>query len=88
MSYRSYGDGFSVISRMIGSTTAFANLPAQLTRYEEFAADARRLGLTAIEKSIRLQLAKVRNSVYWRQHRYYELESFLRSLVRSLKLVA
>lgn len=71
---------------MIGATTAFANLPVQLAKYEAFAAEAHQLRLSAIEASIRLQLPKVRNNVYWRQHLYYELEGYLRSLVETLKI--
>lgn len=82
----SYGEGFSIISRMIGATTAFANLPVQLAKYEAFAAKAHQLRLTAIEASIRLKLPKVRSNVYWRQHLYYELEKYLRELVTMLKI--
>lgn len=73
---------------MIGATTTFANLPMQQTKYEAFAAKAQRLGLAAIEKHIRLLMPRVQNNVYWRQNRYYELETYLRSLVERLKLVA
>lgn len=70
---------------MIGATTAFANQPVQLAKYEAFAADAHRLRLSSIETSIRLLLPKVRNNVYWRQHRYSELDKFLQSLVQFLE---
>lgn len=71
---------------MIDSTTKYANQPVHLAKYEAFAANARRLGLTAIEASIRLALPRIQNNVFWRQTRYYELENYLRSLLESLKI--
>lgn len=73
---------------MIGATAVFANLPLHQTNYETFADKAHRLGLNAIETHIRLTLPRVQNNVYWRQTRYYELESYLRSLVGKLKVLA
>lgn len=71
---------------MIGATAASANLPGQLAKYEAFAEGTRKLGLHAIEKSIRLVLPMVRNNVYWRQHRYDELSTNLQALLKSLNL--
>lgn len=82
----SFGDGFSVIAKMIGSLSKLANRPIQLTKFNEFANNAKKLKLTAIENSIRLVIPEVSNNVHWRETAYNELEKYLHLLMNHLKI--
>ncbi|XP_058127378.1 aminopeptidase N [Anopheles ziemanni] len=79
--YAYYGDGFSALSKMIDAVTVMMNKPQHQERFDRFARKAHRLGLTTVEKSIRLAREQILNNIYWRSRSYYELERFLKQFM-------
>lgn len=83
---RSFGDGFSTLSKMVASVTTFMNKDYQLDQFEKFAETARKLNLTSVEGSILLAQEDVKNNIFWRSRSYYQLQKYLESLNGQLNI--
>ncbi|XP_055586170.1 aminopeptidase N-like isoform X2 [Uranotaenia lowii] len=81
-----YGDGFSILPKMIHSVTALMNQKHHKEQFDRFARKARSLGLSTIEKSIHLAEEQILNNMYWRTSSYYQLQNFLNQLIRDLHM--
>ncbi|XP_058063365.1 aminopeptidase N [Anopheles bellator] len=81
-----YGDGFSTLAKMIDSVALLMNKPHHKEQFDRFAHRARRLGLPAIEQSIRLAKEQILNNIYWRSRSYYQLQQFLEQLIEDLHI--
>lgn len=81
-----FGDGFSTLSKMIDSVTTFMNKDYQREQFERFAEKAGKLGLTSVERSVKLAIEQVNNNIFWRSRSYYKLQKFLELLIRDLHI--
>jgi len=82
----SYGDGFSTISKMIDASTTFMNKVYHKEQFERFAEKTNKLGLVAIEKSIKLAEIEIHKNIYWREHLYGKLKEYLDQAIQQLRL--
>lgn len=82
----SFGDGFSTISKMIDSLTTFMNKEYHKEQFIRFAEKANKLGLVAIEKSIKLAEIEIDKNIYWRDHLYEKLKDILDKAIIDLRL--
>lgn len=82
----SFGDGFSVISKMVNAATTYMNKDHHLAQFERFIAKARKLNLKSIESSVKLSIEQVKNNIYWRSRSYYQLQSYLEKLASDFHL--
>jgi hypothetical protein len=87
-SLNSFGDGFSTISKMIDSVTTFMNKDYHKEQFMRFAEKANKLGLVAIEKSIRLAEIEIDKNIYWRNNLYSKLKTTLDQAIKDLRLTA
>lgn len=55
-------------------------------QFIRFAEKANKLGLVAIEKSIRLAEIEIDKNIYWRDHLYDKLKDMLEKAVTDLRL--
>lgn len=81
-----FGDGFSTLSKMIDSVTTYMNKEYQKEQFDKFAKEAKRLGLTSVERSIQLAAEQVNINIYWRSRSYYNLQQFLESMTRTFHI--
>ncbi|GAB0092441.1 Aminopeptidase [Sergentomyia squamirostris] len=81
-----FGDGFSVLSKMVNAVTTYMNKDHHLSQFERFIAKTRKLNLTSIESSVKLSIEHVKNNIFWRSRSYYQLQGFLEKLVSDLNL--
>lgn len=84
--HNSFGDGFSTISKMIDSLTTFMNKEYHKEQFIRFAEKANKLGLVAIEKSIKLAEIEIDKNIYWRDHLYEKLKDILDKAIIDLRL--
>lgn len=82
----SFGDGFSTISKMIDSVTTFMNKDYHKEQFIRFAEKAKKLGLVAIEKSIKLAEIEIDKNIFWRDNLYPKLNANLDQAIRDLRL--
>lgn len=82
----SFGDGFSTISKMVDSLTTFMNKEYHKEQFIRFAEKANKLGLVAIEKSIKLAEIEIDKNIYWRDHLYEKLKDILDKAIIDLRL--
>lgn len=71
---------------MIDSVTTFMNKEYHKEQFIRFAEKANKLGLVAIEKSIRLAEIEIDKNIYWRDHLYDKLKDMLEKAVTDLRL--
>ncbi|XP_059621978.1 aminopeptidase N isoform X2 [Phlebotomus argentipes] len=81
-----FGDGFSILSKMVSAATTYMNKEHHLAQFERFIAKAKKLNLKSIESSVKLSIEQVKNNIYWRSRSYYQLQGFLDKLVSDLNL--
>uniref|UniRef100_A0A6P4FGB9 Aminopeptidase N isoform X3 n=1 Tax=Drosophila rhopaloa TaxID=1041015 RepID=A0A6P4FGB9_DRORH len=81
-----YGDGFSTLSEMIKSLTIYMNKDYHKHQLLDLAATCRKLGLKAVETAIDLAMEQVNNNIYWRNHSYHSLKSFLEGIVSEFQI--
>ncbi|XP_070493928.1 aminopeptidase N isoform X2 [Chironomus tepperi] len=82
-----FGDGFSTISKMVDAVTIFMNKDYHKENFQRFAEKANKLGLVAIEKSIKLAEIEIDKNIYWRNNIYNQLKDTLDKAVADLRLV-
>lgn len=82
----SYGDGFNTIAKMVESVTTYMNKVYHKEQFERFAEKANKLGLVAIEKSIKLAEIEIDKNIFWRDHQYEKLKDILDKAIEQLKL--
>lgn len=82
----SFGDGFSTISKMIDSVTTYMNKDYHKEQFIRFAEKANKLGLVAIEKSIKLAEIEIDKNIFWRDNLYPQLNANLDQAIRDLRL--
>lgn len=82
----SFGDGFSTISKMVDSVTTFMNKEYHKDQFVRFAEKTNKLGLLAIEKSIKLAEIEIDKNIFWRDNLYGKLSSILEKAVQDLRL--
>lgn len=71
---------------MIDSVTTFMNKEYHKEQFIRFAEKANKLGLVAIEKSIKLAEIEIDKNIYWRDHLYDKLKDMLEKAVTDLRL--
>ncbi|XP_055677770.1 aminopeptidase N isoform X2 [Lutzomyia longipalpis] len=81
-----FGDGFSILSKMVSAATTYMNKEHHLSQFERFIAKARKLNLTLIESSVKLSTEQVKNNIFWRSRSYYQLQGYLEKLVSDMNL--
>jgi aminopeptidase N len=73
---------------MIDSVTTYMNKDYHKEQFMRFAEKANKLGLVAIEKSIRLAEIEIDKNIYWRNNLYSKLKTTLDSAIKDLRLTA
>lgn len=58
------------------------NKPNHKEQFEMFAKKANKLGLIAVEKSIKLASIEIDKNIYWMQHSYEDFKEILEQLVK------
>lgn len=81
-----YGDGFSTIAKMVDSVTTYMNKDYHLEQLDRFVKKAQEYGLKSAEGTIQLAIEKVKNNIYWRSTSYYQLKTFLETLVPQFRI--
>lgn len=71
---------------MIDSVTTFMNKDYHKEQFIRFAEKANRLGLVAIEKSIKLAEIEIEKNIFWRNHLYSKLKDILEKAIVDLRL--
>jgi aminopeptidase N len=82
----SYGTGFSTVSKMIDAVTTHMNSEYHKEQFIKFTKKARKLGLTSIEKSIKLAEEQINNNIYWKSRSYYKLNDYLKIFIRDMHI--
>lgn len=62
------------------------NKEYQKEQFERFAQKANKLGLVAVEKSIKLAEIEVDKNIFWRSRSYNKLKEFLEKLIDDLNI--
>lgn len=73
---------------MVDSVTTFMNKDYHKEQFTRFAEKTNKLGLLAIEKSIKLAEIEIDKNIYWRNNRYSELKDTLDKAIIDLRLTA
>jgi hypothetical protein len=73
---------------MIDAVTTFMNKDYHKENFVRFAEKANKLGLVAIEKSIKLAEIEIDKNIYWRNNLYNKLKDTLEKAVTDLKLTS
>lgn len=81
-----YGDGFSTIAKMVDSVTTYMNKDYHLEQLDRFVKKAQEYGLKSAEGTIQLAIEKVKNNIHWRSTSYYQLKTFLETLVPQFRI--
>lgn len=71
---------------MVDAVTTFMNKDYHKEQFKRFAEKANKLGLVAIEKSIKLAEIEIDKNMYWREHLYGKLKQFLEKAIADLGL--
>lgn len=71
---------------MVDSLTTFMNKEYHKEQFVRFAEKANKLGLVAIEKSIKLAEIEIDKNIYWRDHLYEKLKDILDKAIIDLRL--
>jgi aminopeptidase N len=71
---------------MVDSVTTFMNKDYHKEQFIRFAEKANRLGLVAIEKSIKLAEIEIDKNIYWRNNLYSKLKDILEKAIVDLRL--
>jgi hypothetical protein len=72
---------------MVDAVTTFMNKDYHKENFQRFAEKANKLGLVAIEKSIKLAEIEIDKNIYWRNNIYNQLKDTLDKAVTDLRLV-
>ena len=73
---------------MVDSVTTFMNKDYHKEQFVRFAEKANKLGLVAIEKSIKLAEIEIDKNIYWRDNLYTKLKDILDKAIIDLRLTA
>lgn len=73
---------------MIDSVTTYMNKDYHREQFNRFAEKANKLGLVAIEKSIKLAEIEIEKNIYWRDNLYTKLKTTLDQAIVDLRLTA
>jgi aminopeptidase N len=73
---------------MIDSVTTFMNKDYHKEQFTRFAERANKLGLVAIEKSIKLAEIEIDKNIHWRDHLYTKLKDILDKAIIQLRLTS
>jgi hypothetical protein len=71
---------------MIDAVTTFMNKDYHKENFQRFGEKANKLGLVAIEKSIKLAEIEIDKNIFWRNHLYGQLKDNLDKAVVDLRL--
>lgn len=71
---------------MVDSVTTFMNKDYHKEQFIRFAEKTNRLGLVAIEKSIKLAEIEIDKNIYWRDNLYSKLKDILEKAIVDLRL--
>lgn len=71
---------------MIDALTTNMNKEYHKDQFKRFAERARKLGLVAIEKSIKLAEIEIDKNIYWRNTCYGKFKALLEQLIKDLNL--
>lgn len=71
---------------MVDAVTTFMNKDYHKENFQRFAEKANKLGLVAIEKSIKLAEIEIDKNIYWRNNIYDQLKATLDKAVIDLRL--
>lgn len=88
ISVNSFGDGFSTISKMVDSVTTFMNKDYHKDQFGRFQEKVNKLGLVAIEKSIKLAEIEIDKNIFWRDNLYNKLKNNLDMAIVDLRLTS
>lgn len=73
---------------MVDSVTTFMNKDYHKEQFIRFAEKTNKLGLVAIEKSIKLAEIEIDKNIYWRDNLYTQLKDTLDKAIIQLRLTA
>lgn len=71
---------------MVDSVTTFMNKDYHKEQFIRFAEKTNRLGLVAIEKSIKLAEIEIDKNIFWRNNLYSKLKDILEKAIIDLRL--
>lgn len=71
---------------MVDSVTTFMNKVYHKEQFARFAERTNKLGLVAIEKSIRLAEIEIDKNIFWRDNLYNKLKTTLDMAIKDLRL--
>lgn len=71
---------------MVDSVTTFMNKDYHKEQFIRFAERANKLGLVAIEKSIKLAEIEIDKNIFWRDNLYNKLKNILDQAIVDLRL--
>jgi hypothetical protein len=71
---------------MIDSVTTFMNKEYHKEQFIRFSEKANKLGLVAIEKSIKLAEIEIEKNIFWRDNLYTKLKDILEKAIVDLRL--
>lgn len=73
---------------MVDSVTTFMNKIYHKEQFVRFAEKTNKLGLVAIEKSIKLAEIEIDKNIFWRDNLYNKLKTTLDMAIKDLRLRA
>lgn len=73
---------------MVDSVTTFMNKDYHKEQFIRFAEKTNKLGLVAIEKSIKLAEIEIDKNIYWRDNLYSKLKDILDKAIIDLRLTS
>lgn len=73
---------------MVDSVTTFMNKVYHKDQFVRFAEKTNKLGLVAIEKSIKLAEIEIDKNIFWRDNLYEKLKTTLDMAIKDLRLRA
>lgn len=71
---------------MVDSVTTFMNKEYHKDQFVRFAEKTNKLGLVAIEKSIKLAEIEIDKNIFWRDNLYDKLKTTLDMAIKDLRL--
>ena len=71
---------------MVDAVTTFMNREYHKQQFIRFAEKTNKLGLVAIEKSIKLAEIEIEKNIFWRDNIYPKLKDFVEKAVVDLRL--
>lgn len=82
----SFGDGFSTLSIMIEALTTNMNKDYHKDQFQRFFEKSKKLGLVAIEKSIKLAEIEIDKNIHWRSKSYDKFKELLDKFIQDLHI--